>query len=317
MQQPETRVDAAFTKDDFTYVEQELLTVPKEDLIVREIIQPDPTPVPGHHVEFRWYGSQGETALLAAGSKAKDLPIVNMKGGRDTAPMFRIVNIIELDQTDREAIQYARAKGLPVPDEAFQYSEAARMHAEDEQKLFFQGAAEFGKTGILNHADITSEDASLGVTGATDAEKRLAKNKTADELLADFARLIKISSNGGIFKKMTFVGSHNLGADLRTKRLNSTSDTTVMEFLQDKLKADIDRWFFTNAVAAGNNGLAVDSSLLFEASRRVIKYRVPQDVVMLPAIYDVLQSMQQAVVTKTSGCILLQPKAVIRMDGLS
>ena len=316
MSQSVTRVDAAFTKEDFTYVEQELLTVPKEDLIVREIIQPDPTPVPGHHVEFKWYGSQGETALLAAGSKAKDLPVVKLKGGSDTAPMFRIVNIIELDQSDREAIQYARAKGVPVPDEAFQYAEAARQHAEDEQKLFFTGAAEFGKKGILNHTDINSESASLGVVGATDAEKRLAKNKTPEELLADFGRMMKVSGNGGIFKRFTFVGPSNLEEDLITKRL-SGSDTTLLEFLKDKLKSKIDRWFFTNAVAAGNNGLAVDSCLLFEASKRVIKYRLPQDVVMLPAIYDVLQTMQQAVVTKTSGCILLVPKAVIRMDGLS
>jgi hypothetical protein len=91
----------------------------------------------------------------------------------------------------------------------------------------------------------------------------------------------------------------------------------MLEFLKDKLKSKIDRWFFTNAVAAGNNGLAVDSALLFDASRRTIKYRVPQDVEMLPPIYDVLQNMQQAVVTKTSGCILLQEKAVTRMDGLS
>jgi len=317
MPQSETRVDAAFTKEDFTYVEQELLTVPKEELIVREIIQPDPTPVPGHHVEYRWYGSQGETALLAAGSKAKDLPTVNMKGGRDTAPMFRIVNIIELDQTDREAIQYARAKGLPVPDEAFQYSEAARQHAEDEQKLFFTGAADFNKKGILNYAGINSENASTGVIGATDTEKRLAANKTSKELLKDFARMLQLSSNGGIFKKFTFVGPSNLEETLLTMPYNDTSETTMLEFLKDKLKSKVDRWFFTNAVAAGNNGLAVDSCLLFEASRRVIKYRVPQDVVMLPAIYDVLQSMQQAVVTKTSGCILLQEKAVTRIDGLS
>jgi len=280
-------------------------------------VTPDTNPIPGHHVEYRWYGSKGATALLAAGSKANDLPTVTMDGGRDTAQMFRIVNIIELDQTDRDAIKAARAKGLPVPDAGQQYAEAARYHQEDEQKLFFLGAPKHGKSGLVNHPGITAELVALGATGATDMDKRLAANKKAAELLRDFRRAMIVASQGGIFKRFTFVGPTSLKQTLMTKPVNSVSDKTMLPFLKDSLSDEISNWIFTDALVAGNNGLAVDSFLLFEASPRVIKYKLPQDVEMLPPIYDVLQNMQQAVVTKTSGAILLQPAAVYRGDGLS
>ena len=175
-------------------------------------------------IDFFSYGDDyGEAREFAP--DGDDIPFVDVQLDKGDTRVYMAgigyrYNLQELAQ--------AQAYGIRLADDR---ADAARRKFETYMdKLVFTGRAKLGLTGVANSAAVTAIAATADGTGSS----ALWANKSADLILRDVNQVLSaifISSNG-IEQADTLLMSMAAYELISTKRLDATSEVTVLQWLQ-------------------------------------------------------------------------------------
>lgn len=306
-------------KEDLLAIENELYEVKKEELVARQFLNINNNfPAYAQEIGYDWYDMAGSAKILAAGASANDVPFVGEKGGRETMKVYTIATGIKYEKAERLALQAKAAlgKGPSVSLDTMRVGTARRFVAETENRLVFVGDTKHKIPGLLNKTGITIENAALGATGSTDAEKRLWAKKTPKEKLKDLLIGKSTVEKGNLFKARVLL----LDSDRFNSLLEPYSDQspmTVLKWLQSE-GAFFEKIIVSNHMSAAYNGITgnVNAFCILDNDPRVVQLAVPQDMELGEPVYDILGTSEQAVTERTAGCIIRHPSGIYVAKGI-
>ena len=165
-----------------------------------------------------------------AGSTYSDtLPRADIIRSRNTIPVVPILTSYEYNINE---IRKARALNLTL--EQWKSNSAKRSCLRKENHYAFFGLPEQGMYGLLTHPKIARVTvAATGTGGSTEWSK-----KTPDQIISDInAMLDTIFSNSKLeVWPNTLLIAGDQWADIAVRRLGTTTDTTILEWIAEKLK---------------------------------------------------------------------------------
>lgn len=309
---PKTRQDVFLRTEDMLAIENTLYETKKEELLARSFLNINTNFPPfAQEIGYDWYDRTGSAKILAAGASAADVPFVGEKGGRETMKVYDIVTGIRYTKVERMAMQAKSAlgKGPVVNLDTTRVATARRFVAETENRLVFVGDAQHKIKGLLNMSGITSELVVASGTGAGDSAKRLWKNKTPRQMLADLLTGKKQVEKGNLFKARVLI----LDSDHFNQLLEPFSDSstvTVLKWLTAE-GAYFDRIVVTSAMNNAHNGFRNENAfMILDNSPEIVELAVIQDLDLGDPVYDILGTSEQAVIERSAGCIIRHPSAI-------
>jgi hypothetical protein len=305
--------NSLFTNDDFLQIENVLYTPREEEMVARTLLRLNTSYASyAEEIGYDYYQREGSAKILAKGGGSKDIPFVNEKGGRVTQRVYDIVTGIRWTIAEQEAIAAKRAlgKGPSVQLDTLRVESARRFIMEKENKLTFVGDTEYGIKGLFDSSFYganlgTSENVATTGTGSTDANKRLWANKTPQNILKDLRSGMETVENDGLFKARSLILSPKAYNQLR----QPYSDENVMTVL-DWINTNgmyFENIFTSRVMQATNNGDTVDYFMVLDTDPEVVELAIVDDIKLLDPVYDIVRTMEQAVVESYGGVLFRHP----------
>jgi hypothetical protein len=301
------------TQEDLRDIEKVLYEVRKPELIARQLFSVNTAYAPwAQTISYKWFEHSGAARIRAAGSSAKDLPMIGEKGGMETHKVFNIEVGISYEANELLEVAALRSsKGPSISIDTIRIASSRRSIAEKENRVAFAGSSEHGIQGVLYKDGITKENVAATGTlngASTDPQKRQWANKTSIQMIKDLAYGKATVEKDEIFNATTLV----LPTTVKENSIIPISDSEPMSVLKWLKEEGVyfNKVVFTSALNKENSGLASDAFLIFDDSPDVIELATPDDLRMTAPVYDVLGGSQMAAVLRTAGCLVRYPSAV-------
>lgn len=299
--------NSLFSQDDFLQIENVLYTPREEEMVARKLLRVNTSYASyAQEIGYDYYERTGSAKILAAGGSAKDVPFVGEKGARVTQKVYDIATGIRWSRSEREALAAKRAlgKGPSVQLDTLRVETARRYIFEKENYLTFVGDSTYGIKGIFDSTFYTSglgtkETVATGVSGYTWAQK------TSAEILVDLRKAVETVENDGLFKARTLVISPKAMNQLRQPFSTAVSDT-VLDWINSK-GMYFENIMTSRAMLATYNGDTVDYFMVLDTDPEVIELAITQDINLLDPVYDLVGTMEQAVMERYGGIIFRHP----------
>jgi hypothetical protein len=302
-----------FTNDDFLQIENTLYTVKEEELAHRKIFSVNSTYARyAEEIGYDYYQREGSAKILAKGGSAKDIPFVGEKGGRVTQKAYTVVSGIRYSKAEQEATQAKRAlgKGPAIQLDTLRVASARRFINETEAKIAFTGDTEYGIKGIF---DSSFYGTNLGTkeSVATGTGGYLWSQKTAREILTDLETGMNKVEEKGLFKAKTLVLSPQHYNRLR-KPFSDTGDSRTLLTWLNSEGMFFQQIVVTNQMLSTYNGdtSSYNYFMILDNDPEIVQLALLFDIELGEPVYDIVGTMEQAVMLKTGGIMLRHPSAV-------
>lgn len=313
--------NSLFTTDDFLQIENVLYTPREEEMIARRLLRLNTSYASfAREIGYDFYQREGSAIILASGGSAKDIPFVGEKGGRVTQKVYDIVTGVRWTKAERKAIQAKRSlgKGPSVQLDTIRVKTARRYIFEKENDLTFVGNSDYGIKGILDSSffgtDLgTIANVAASGTGATPAEKRLWTNKTPAQILTDIQAGINIVEFDGLFKARVLVLPPDKFNQLQ-RPYSDASTHTVLAWIKSNL--DLEGIIKSRTMRAPTNGDNVNYMMLLDNDPEIIEMVITEDINIGNPIFDIIDTMEQAVIESYGGVIFRHPSGVYVGKGI-
>lgn len=238
----------------------------------------------------------------------RQLPRVTVAGDLKTGRVHRFGCCWSITEDDELANKHT---SIDLPTELGVASKRAHMERWDKDFAF--GNAVLDLTGFLNHPNVPIIDAPVGVSTSS-----LWKLKTAEEIISDLKILLRYlpGITNEIEKPNTVLMAPDEMTEVTTRKMSTSSDTTIFEFIQKAFRGITFKE--CNACAASASYGNLSSNILF-AYKANDKARVGHVVVEPFRQREPMQDGLERVVICTSGhgaTLWRQPYSGVRMDGV-
>lgn len=255
------------------------------------------------HIIWRSFDQVGIAKLVS--DYANDYPRVDIGGEEHTSPIKEIgasygYSIKEIRRAQKAGISLDAKK-----------AEACRRAIDEKQdSIAWKGDAKGKLPGFFNHPGITEYVAPNGAGGS-----KTWANKTADEIVADFAAIISTApeSTNGIEQPDTVIMPLSLYNKLQNTPYGSNRDKTILGFIRENYPQITRIDWVQDLVGAG----AGNTSRVMAYARDPMKVEVqiPQRFEQMPPqltgkAYDIICSQS------TGGTLVYYPQSVVFCDGL-
>ena len=315
--------DGLFTPDDFLQIENVLYSPKEEELVHRTLFKMNTSWASfAREIGYDYWERQGSAKILASGGGAKDVPFVGEKGGRVTQKVYTVASGVRFTKAEREAVAAKRAlgKGPSLQLDTNRVSSARRFIFEKEAELAFAGDTEFGIKGIFDStfygADLgTKEDVAQGAIGGSAAEKRLWSNKTALEILADLQTAKNTIEADGLFQARVLALPPEQYNALFKPFSPSGDSQTLMNWLKSQGQ-NFEQIVKTRQMKATNNGDTVDYMFIFDNDPEIVELSLINDIALGNPVFDIVDTMEQAVLLDTAGIICRHPSGLYVGKGI-
>lgn len=313
--------NSLFTNDDFLQIQNVLYTAREEEMIARVLLRMNTSYADyAREIGYDYYQREGSAKILASGGGSKDIPFVNEKGGRVTQKVYDIATGIRWTLAERDAIAAKRAlgKGPSVQLDTLRVESARRFIFEKENQLTFVGDSTWGIKGIFDDTFYTDDKGTkenVANTGSgSGAAKLLWANKTPQNILKDLRTGLEAVEKDGLFKARTLVLSPKATNQLR-QPYSDQSPMTVRSWLESE-GMYFDNVYTTRVMLAGNNGDTVDYFMILDNDPEVIELAITKDINLLDPVYDIVGTMEQAVMESYGGILFRHPAGVYIGKGI-
>ncbi len=256
------------------------------------------------HILWRSYDKVGMAKIIS--DYANDFPRADIGGVEHSSPIKDLG--MSYGYSIKE-IRRAQKAGVALD---MKRAEAARRGIEQKQdRIAWFGDAKSKLPGFFNAEGITEYVAALNAGGTS----RAWANKTADEIVADFAGLITAApeSTNGIEQPDTVILPLSLYNKLQNTPYGANRDKTIMGFIRENYPqiTRID-WVSDLSTAGAGGGSRV---MAYARDPMKVEVQIPQRFEQLPPqlsgmVYDILCSQS------TGGTIVYYPMSVVFCDGL-
>jgi len=305
--------NSLFTNDDFLQIENVLYTAREEEMIARTLLRMNTSYASfSEEIGYDYYSREGSAKVLAKGGGSSDIPFVNEKGGRHTQRVYDIATGIRWTRAEQEAIAAKRAqgKGPSVQLDTLRVESARRFIFEKENQLTFVGDSDWGIKGLFDDTFYTAgkgtkTNVAASGTGATTAAKRLWANKTPQNILADLRTGMETVETDGLFKARTLVLSPGAMNQLR-QPYSDQNPMTLMSWLQSE-GMYFDEYLTSRVMKSGNNDDTVDYFMILDNDPEVVELAIIEDINLLDPVYDIVRTMEQAVIESYGGILFRHP----------
>jgi len=312
-----------FTDDDFLQIENVLYSPKESELVQRMIFNVNSSwATYAREIGYDYWQRQGSAKILSHGGGAKDVPFVGEKGGRVTQKVYTIADGIRFTKAEMQAVAAKRAlgKGPSVQLDTLRVATARRFLFEEEARVTFAGDAEYGIKGIFDDSFYgtnlgTKENVAQGATGATAAAKRLWSNKTSLEILTDLETAMNTVEADGLFKSKVLVLPPSQYNRLRKPFSNTGDSRTLMTWLNSE-GMYFDQVVASRQMQATNNGDTVDYFMVLDNDPENVELSLINDIALGATVYDIVGTMEQAVMMDTAGIIVRHPAALYVGKGI-
>ena len=242
---------------------------------------------------------------------AKDLPRADIATAETVFPIKTIGASFGYDVLEIEA---ARAVGMNLETE--RANAAAYIVETGIDEAIFAGVPDLGIFGLFTAPGIPNDQAALNGGGLS----RTFADKTADEILADingaFSRTAVDSKGRERPGKLILpVLQYN---DIATRRLGTTSDTTVLEFIVSKspyLRSMDDVRAVPYLTKAGTGG--TDMFIIYDPNPVKVQVKLPLDTTIMTDLADV-QGLEivTPVIARFGGLVVRYPLSMRKVYGI-
>jgi len=312
--------NSIFTNDDLLQIENVLYSPREEELVARRLLRLNTSYAPyAKEIGYDYYQKEGSAKILGSGAGASDIPFVNEKGGRVTQKVYDIATGIRWTKAERMALAAKRALGKgPVVMDTLRVEAARRFILEKENTLTFVGDADYGILGLFDASFYgtnlgTKENVATGATGADDAAKRLWSNKTAAEILKDIRVGVETLESTGLFTAKTLILPPDKYNSLR-RPYSDESPITILDWIKTN-------YAFTSIIksrimSSTYNGDTVNYFMLLDNSPDVVELAITQDIMLENPVYDIVGTMEQAVIESYGGVLFRHPSGAYIGKGI-
>lgn len=299
-----------FFADQLKYLEREIYRVEYAELQGKQLFDVDESIPPGYTSgAYRTFDLRGKANWI--NGSAKDLPRVDVSGKEVVYPIKTCGDSFGYDVLEIEA---ARVAGINLETER---SNAAAFVVEQElDEAIFLGVPDLGINGLLTNTDVPNIQAALNGGAAS----RLWKDKTPDEILLDVNTAFSTTNVDTKGKERpSKMGLPLLQYnDIAMRRLGSTSDTTVLEYLVSKspyLRSmdDVSAIHYFNGTGTG----ATDQFVIWDPNPVKVQVKLPLDTTIMSdlAQLDGLEIVTP-VIARFGGTIIRYPLSMRKVYGI-
>lgn len=236
---------------------------------------------------------------------ANDYPRVDIGGEEHTSPIKEIG-----DSYGYSIREIRRAQKADVSLDAKKAEAARRAIDEKQDSIAWKGDAKGKLPGFINNPNITEYVAVNGAGGS-----KLWANKTADEIVADFAAIISAApeSTNGIESPDTVILPLSLYNKLQNTPYGSNRDKTILQFIRENYPQITRIDWVQDLVGAGAGG--TNRVMAYARDPLKVEVQIPQRFEQMPPqlsgkVYEIICSQS------TGGTIVYYPQSVVFCDGL-
>lgn len=256
------------------------------------------------HIVWRSFDQVGMAKIIA--DYANDFPRADVGGKENSSP------IKDLGMSYGYSIkEIRRAQKAGVALDTKRAEAARRAIDELQDKIAWMGNAKAGLPGFFNASGITEYVAANNAAGSS---KKWA-DKTADEIVADFAGLITAApeSTNGIESPDTVILPLSLYNKLQNTPYGSNRDKTIMGFIRENYPQITRIDWVADLATAGDSGKT--RVMAYSRDPLKVEVQIPQRFEQLPPqltgmVYDIICNQS------TGGTIVYYPASVVFCDGL-
>lgn len=312
-----------FTSDDLLQIENVLYTPKDEELIQRQVFNVNSSWASyAREIGYDYMQRKGSAKILAHGGGAKDVPFVGEGGARTTQKVYTVVSGIRYTKAEQEATAAKRAlgKGPAIQLDTTRVASARRFIFEEENRIAFAGDTEYGMIGIFNDAWYTTglgtkENVAAGATGATTAAKRLWLNKTSREILTDLHTAMKTIQKDAKYRAKVLILPPEQFNILALPFSDTGDSRTLLQWLRSE-GMYFEQIVANNICDSTNNGDTVDYFMVLDNDPENVELSLINDIFMGDPIWDIVGTMEQAVMLDTAGIIVRRPQALYIGKGI-
>jgi len=312
-----------FTDDDFLQIENVLYSPKEEELVQRRLFSLNSSwATYAREIGYDYWIKQGKAKIIAHGGGAKDIPFVGEKGGRVTQKVYTVASAIRFTKAEQQAVAAKRAlgKGPAIQLDTNRVSSARRFIFEEEARLAFVGDSEYNVTGIFDDTFYgtnlgTKENVAADGTGATAAEKRLWANKTVRQILEDLFTAKQQIQKDGLYRARALVLPPEKLERLTLPFSDTGDSRTLMMWLRSE-GMYFEQILASNQLKAVNNGDTVDYMMIMDNDPENVELSLINDISLGNPVFDLVGTMEQAVMLDTAGIIVRRPQALYIGKGI-
>ena len=256
------------------------------------------------HIIWRSFDGVGTAKLVS--DYANDYPRVDIGGEEHTSPIKEIgasygYSIKEIRRAQKAGISLDAKKAVAC----------RRAIDEKQDAIAWKGDTKGKLPGFINHPGITEYVPALNAGGTSKAWA----NKTADEIVADFAGIISAApeSTNGIENPDTVIMPLNLYTKLQNTPYGSNRDKTILGFIRENYPQITRIDWVQDLVGAGAGN--TNRVMAYARDPLKVEVQIPQRFEQMPPqltgkVYDIICSQS------TGGTLVYYPQSVVYADGL-
>jgi hypothetical protein len=295
--------DAIFFPRELEYIKARVYDIVYPELKARQYFPIDNEGGWASHITYRQKDYYGAAKIIA--NHGDDLPVV---GGNTAEYTNKVRDLGLAAEWSLRDINRSRELGRRL--DADRLADVRRLMEFSLDAIAASGDTDSGLKGAINHSSVTPSNVGSGVGGLTWALK------TADEIVLDFSECVSTmrSATNGLYSPNTFLIPDSSFAQIAMKRMSSTSDISVLEYVLKRLQSlgvqAVLPWYRLESAGAGSTKRMV----AYVRDPDVMHLSIPQEFQVLPAQQKNL-AVQVPTMLATAGMILRVPAAVIYRDG--
>lgn len=254
------------------------------------------TPAGATQVTYEQWDRVGRSKFIKPG--AVDAPRVDVKALQFSRPVRWAGNSYGWSFID---IMQARLAGKPL--DARKAEASRRAHEELIDEVAAIGAPDYGiATGFLNNASVTIQAATGNWSGLT-----------ADQIINDVSLLVQNQATEtlGVEEADTLLLPDEQYALVKTKPRATGTDTTVLEYIEDKFGIDVDKWYRLNQAGAAS----VDRAVFYRRDEDFVQQEIPQEYMTQP-MYQRGANFEVEAFVASAGTTFYYPKSARYLDGI-
>lgn len=256
------------------------------------------------HIIWRSFDAVGTAKLVS--DYANDYPRVDIGGEEHTSPIKEIgasygYSVKEIRRAQKAGISLDAKKAVAC----------RRAIDEKQDAIAWKGDAKGKLPGFINHPGITEYVPAMNAAGTS----RYWADKTADEIVADFAGLISAApeSTNGIENPDTVIVPLSLYNKLQNTPYGSNRDKTILGFIRENYPQITRIEWVQDLVGAGAGN--TNRVMAYARDPLKVEVQIPQRFEQMPPqltgkVYDIICSQS------TGGTLVYYPQSVVFADGL-
>lgn len=253
-----------------------------------------------------WHSFDGVGVAKIVADYANDYPRVDIGGEEHISPIKEIGDSYGYSIKE---IRRAQKAGLAL--DAKKAATARRAIDEKQDAVAWKGDKKSKLPGFINHPGITEYVPAMNAANTS----RAWADKTADEIVADFAGLISTApeSTNGIEQPDTVIMPLSLYNKLQNTPYGSNRDKTILGFIRENYPQITRIEWVQDLVGAGTGGAS--RVMAYARDPLKVEVQIPQRFEQMPPqlngkVYDIICSQS------TGGTIVYYPQSVVFADGL-